>query len=131
MLLLKPPLTNICHIKKTARFYFQQLCVGTEYCHRQGKKSLRKICFFETSVNCFCSGVCHRDLKPENLLLDNAGNLKISDFGLSALYDQGSSDRATLLHTTCKSFSCFRKFGKNWRTVRKCKVFFYVNRWYS
>mmetsp|Transcript_12305 Transcript_12305/g.14131 ORF Transcript_12305/g.14131 Transcript_12305/m.14131 type:complete len:463 (+) Transcript_12305:58-1446(+) len=67
--------------EKTARFYFQQLCVGTEYCHRQG--------------------VCHRDLKPENLLLDNQGNLKISDFGLSALYDQGGTDRATLLHTTC------------------------------
>jgi len=32
--------------EKTARFYFQQLCVGTEYCHVQG--------------------VCHRDLKPEN-----------------------------------------------------------------
>eukprot|EP00515_Schizochytrium_aggregatum_P005702 CAMPEP_0202049424 /NCGR_PEP_ID=MMETSP0963-20130614/3369_1 /ASSEMBLY_ACC=CAM_ASM_000494 /TAXON_ID=4773 /ORGANISM="Schizochytrium aggregatum, Strain ATCC28209" /LENGTH=503 /DNA_ID=CAMNT_0048614433 /DNA_START=1 /DNA_END=1512 /DNA_ORIENTATION=+ len=68
--------------EKTARFYFQQLCVGTEYCHRQG--------------------VCHRDLKPENLLLDDQGNLKISDFGLSALYEQDSDEnRQSLLHTTC------------------------------
>jgi len=68
--------------EKTARFYFQQLCVGTAYCHLQG--------------------VCHRDLKPENLLLDDQGNLKISDFGLSALYEQDAdSDRASLLHTTC------------------------------
>ncbi|GBG31431.1 CBL-interacting protein kinase 23 [Hondaea fermentalgiana] len=68
--------------EKSARFYFQQLCVGTEYCHRQG--------------------VCHRDLKPENLLLDDQGNLKISDFGLSALYEQDAeADRQSLLHTTC------------------------------
>lgn len=57
--------------------YFQQLIDGVDYCH--------------------IKGVFHRDLKPENLLLDSQGNLKISDFGLSALPDQGVS----LLHTTC------------------------------
>mmetsp|Transcript_36190 Transcript_36190/g.86481 ORF Transcript_36190/g.86481 Transcript_36190/m.86481 type:complete len:449 (-) Transcript_36190:295-1641(-) len=62
-----------------ARFYFQQLVEGTLYCHSRG--------------------VCHRDLKPENLLLDQDDNLKISDFGLSAIWDDGA--RAELLHTTC------------------------------
>lgn len=42
---------------------------------------------------------------PENLLLDDNGDLKISDFGLSALYEGGGdgteSSRASLLHTTC------------------------------
>jgi hypothetical protein len=53
-------------------------------------------------VYCHRQGVCHRDLKPENLLLDENGNLKISDFGLSALYTgSGDDDRTTLLHTTC------------------------------
>lgn len=53
-----------------ARFYFKQLVDGVSYCHTQG--------------------VCHRDLKPENLLLDENMNLKISDFGLSALYNSDS-----------------------------------------
>jgi polyhydroxyalkanoate synthesis regulator phasin len=67
-----------------ARHYFRQLVDGVEYCHSKG--------------------VCHRDLKPENLLLDENGDLKISDFGLSALYegeDDGGSSRSQLLHTTC------------------------------
>lgn len=60
-----------------ARRYFQQLIDGVDYCHSRG--------------------VYHRDLKPENLLLDSQGNLKISDFGLSALPGQG----VNLLKTTC------------------------------
>lgn len=63
----------------TARKYFRQLISGVDYCHRQQ--------------------VCHRDLKPENLLLDEAELLKISDFGLSALY--GTDQDSTLLKTTC------------------------------
>ncbi|KAG7012481.1 CBL-interacting protein kinase 5, partial [Cucurbita argyrosperma subsp. argyrosperma] len=46
-----------------ARKYFQQLIGAVDYCHSRG--------------------VYHRDIKPENLLLDEFGNLKISDFGLT------------------------------------------------
>eukprot|EP01018_Ginkgo_biloba_P030748 Gb_31411 [translate_table: standard] len=62
-----------------ARRYFQQLINAVDYCHSRG--------------------VYHRDLKPENLLLDAYGNLKVSDFGLSALPQQVREDG--LLHTTC------------------------------
>ncbi|KAF8115834.1 hypothetical protein N665_0025s0281 [Sinapis alba] len=62
-----------------ARRYFQQLISAVDYCHSRG--------------------VSHRDLKPENLLLDENGDLKISDFGLSALPEQILQDG--LLHTQC------------------------------
>ncbi|PHT75354.1 CBL-interacting protein kinase 18 [Capsicum annuum] len=62
-----------------ARGYFQQLISAIDFCHSRG--------------------VYHRDLKPENLLLDDAGNLKVTDFGLSAFTDHLRQDG--LLHTTC------------------------------
>jgi 5'-AMP-activated protein kinase catalytic alpha subunit len=43
-------------------------------------------------------GICHRDLKPENLLIDYDGSLKMVDFGLSNIYEQGG-----LLKTACGS----------------------------
>ncbi|KAD3338116.1 hypothetical protein R6Q59_027164 [Mikania micrantha] len=62
-----------------SRRYFQQLISAVGYCHSRG--------------------VFHRDLKPENLLLDENWNLKVTDFGLSALTDQIRPDG--LLHTLC------------------------------
>ncbi|KAA8541990.1 hypothetical protein F0562_023142 [Nyssa sinensis] len=62
-----------------ARKYFQQLISAVDFCHSRG--------------------VSHRDLKPENLLLDENENLKVSDFGLSALPEQLRNDG--LLHTQC------------------------------
>lgn len=62
-----------------ARKYFQQLVSAIDLCHSRG--------------------VSHRDLKPENLLLDENEDLKVSDFGLSALPEQLRNDG--LLHTQC------------------------------
>lgn len=62
-----------------ARKYFQQLISAVDHCHSRG--------------------VCHRDLKPENLLIDEFGNLKVSDFGLSAVSESRRKDG--LLHTMC------------------------------
>uniref|UniRef100_A0A1J3JVE8 non-specific serine/threonine protein kinase n=1 Tax=Noccaea caerulescens TaxID=107243 RepID=A0A1J3JVE8_NOCCA len=59
--------------------YFHQLINAVDFCHSRG--------------------VYHRDIKPENLLLDDNDNLKVADFGLSALADCKRQDG--LLHTAC------------------------------
>ncbi|KAH7870246.1 kinase-like domain-containing protein [Lentinula edodes] len=56
--------------EQITQFYFKQLLAGVEYIHSKG--------------------ICHRDLKPENLLLDVNGNLKVGDFGLSAVFRLGN-----------------------------------------
>lgn len=61
-----------------ARKYFHQLIDAVNYCHSRN--------------------VYHRDLKPQNLLLDEKGNLKVSDFGLSVLHQTDA-----VLSTTCGS----------------------------
>lgn len=67
--------------EREGRRLFQQLIDAVSYCHSRG--------------------VYHRDLKPENVLVDVHGNIKVSDFGLSALPQHLGQDG--LLHTTCGS----------------------------
>lgn len=61
-----------------ARYFFQQLISGVEFCHK--------------------SGVCHRDLKLENTLLDGspAPLLKICDFGYSKSMLMDSQPKSTV-----------------------------------
>merc|ERR1719421_2541691 len=72
-----------------ARGFFTQLIDGLAYCH--------------------LAGVAHRDLKLENVLLNEAGVLKLIDFGLSHVYprlaDKETVDRSKPLRDVCGSKS--------------------------
>lgn len=54
-----------------ARFYAAEICLAMAHLHSQG--------------------IIYRDLKPENLLVDSAGHIKVTDFGLSK---EGLQDNA-------------------------------------
>ena len=64
--------------EKEGRRFFQQIMSAVDYTHRHK--------------------IVHRDLKPENLLLDADLNVKIADFGLSNLLEDGK-----FLKTSCGS----------------------------
>jgi len=55
-----------------ARTYFRQSIIGLEACHN--------------------AGVAHRDIKPQNLLLDSRFNIKLTDFGLSKVFESDADD---------------------------------------
>ncbi|EAR83797.2 kinase domain protein (macronuclear) [Tetrahymena thermophila SB210] len=64
--------------EQEAKRYFKQIVAGVDYCHR--------------------NLVAHRDLKLENILIDDNNNIKIADFGLSNIMNDGK-----YLSTSCGS----------------------------
>ncbi|ODV94350.1 hypothetical protein PACTADRAFT_4293 [Pachysolen tannophilus NRRL Y-2460] len=68
--------------EEIAHFYFKQLISSVEFIHSKG--------------------VAHRDIKPENILLDKNGNLKLTDFGLAAVYQKKDGTKRNCM-TPCGS----------------------------
>ena len=64
-------------MEDSARFYLCQIVCALEYLHSMD--------------------IVYRDLKTENIMLDEDGNIKLIDFGLSKIFEEGR----TLTQTFC------------------------------
>lgn len=57
---------------------------------------------FEALQHVHRQDVVHRDIKPENILLDDALNIKLTDFGFASVLEPGQLLRGKLLRCyTC------------------------------
>jgi serine/threonine protein kinase len=68
--------------EERARFYAAQITLALEYVHQMD--------------------VIYRDLKPENVLLDQNGNVRLTDFGLSK---EGTESTAAFSVPRCFGFN--------------------------
>ena len=75
---------------------FQQIIENERLSDLAAKYYMRQI--LEALCYLHGLGICHRDIKPENILIDEYGNIKISDFGMSRFVT-----RSGLAKTPCGS----------------------------
>jgi serine/threonine protein kinase len=54
-------------------------------------------CLLEALVYAHGKGIVHRDIKPANLIRENAGVVKVTDFGIAKIKEGGTSSTQTVL----------------------------------
>ncbi|MDR3460593.1 MAG: protein kinase [Verrucomicrobiae bacterium] len=67
----------------------RQLLAGGRVSAREALAIVPQIC--DALQYAHDQGIVHRDIKPENILLDRRGRVKVADFGLAKIVNEGSS----------------------------------------
>lgn len=78
-------LTKTVMLESTARRVFKDLASALSYMH--------------------ANHIAHRDIKPDNLLIDFEGNLKLSDFGVSAHFESDRKKHSISMKALARSTS--------------------------
>lgn len=80
---------------------FQYLIKNGKLCDDSARKLFRQL--ISALHYCHELNICHRDIKPENLMLDDAGNLKLGDFGYAQWMRHISNKTGGWVETSCGS----------------------------
>lgn len=75
--------------------------IPTEIDHGLTEEQIRIVVYQTVDALQYCheNGIIHRDLKAGNILLTNNGEVKLADFGVSALNDETDKMRDTFIGT--------------------------------
>lgn len=69
----------------------------------------KQICEILAYLHQQTPAIIHRDIKPQNIIIDRLGNVTLIDFGISRVYNDGSSVDTTFLGT--RDFAAPEQYG--------------------
>lgn len=93
-----------------------------QYMERRGQMDWREALHFITQImrglsHAHSRGVIHRDIKPQNIMILRDGSVRVADFGIACLADQGQTLTQETL-APCITFLPNRPAATGWTLAR-------------